>query len=242
MNGAKHRKVVIWDFDGTLVDSHPKNLNVNRRILQRLTGRSPDAFPALTSLRSYERAVARAGNWRDFYARELGLHAADIEEAGRMWPGLLQSDPTPHVPFDGVAEALEELDDMPHGILSQNDSGVIRDALETSGLAAYFSLIIGHGELEPAHQKPAGDGLLQSIEALGVSEPGHVFFVGDHVTDAMCVANARCTLHETGRAHAIHCIAARFGEFDGEAWSVDPDHVAKTPADVVRLVRTRTEG
>ena len=46
-NGAPRDTAVIWDFDGTLVDSHRKNLQVNRAIIHRLTGRRAASFTAL---------------------------------------------------------------------------------------------------------------------------------------------------------------------------------------------------
>ena len=232
---------VIWDFDGTLVDSHPRNLSVNRPIVEALTGRPADTFPALGSIRAYERAVSRAWNWRDFYSREFDLAPAAVERAGQMWPALQAEDPTPHLPFAGIPEALEQLDDVPHAILSHNDSAVISTALIKTGLSGYFRTILGHEELGPEHQKPAAGGLLRCIRELGLANSARVFFVGDHETDALCVSNARAEL--AGRESELHVysVGAFFGGMGSDLWNREPDHSAETPADVVEIVRAYAE-
>lgn len=241
-NGAPRDTAVIWDFDGTLVDSHPRNLNVNRMIVEELTGLSALSFPALSSIRAYERAVSRARNWREFYSREFDLQEPDVERAGRLWPVLQQSDPTPHAPFGGVPEALAALSDLPHAILSHNDSKVISAALNATGLAGYFSAILGHSELGPEHEKPAAAGLLRCIDVLPLNETARVFFVGDHETDALCALNARAALHEAGSALEVVSVGAFFGDVGNDGWDVAPDRVARTPAEVVEIVRDRKAG
>ena len=41
---------IVWDFDGTLVDSRHRNLSVNRSIIGELTGRSWREFEALYTI------------------------------------------------------------------------------------------------------------------------------------------------------------------------------------------------
>ena len=237
-NGAPRDTAVIWDFDGTLVDSHRKNLQVNRAIIHRLTGRRAASFTALSSIRAYEQAVARARNWREFYAREFDLRDSDVERAGELWPELQRSDQTPHPPFAGVPEALDELSDLPHGILSQNDSLVINASLEASGLSGHFTVVLGHSELGPRHQKPAAGGLLRCMDALQLEEAAQVFFIGDHVTDTMCASNARTALIEAGSSLEVVSVGAFFGGVVGEeAWEVPPDRIARAPSEIVDIVR-----
>ncbi|MGW8283601.1 MAG: HAD family hydrolase [Gemmatimonadota bacterium] len=233
---------VIWDFDGTLVDSHPRNLSVNRAILEALQGRSAHSFPALSSLRAYEEALSRAQNWRDFYAREFDLHESDIERAGQLWPDLQNCDPTPHTPFAGIPEALEALSDLPHAILSHNDSSVISAALEATGLSHYFDPVLGYAELGPENEKPAAGGLLRCIDALPISGSARVYFVGDHETDALCASNARNVLHDRGIGVQVVSIGAFFGAFGDELWKLAPDHAARSPAEVVEIVRNGGHG
>ena len=47
-------QAIIWDYDGTLVDTRLKNYQVNRAILEAVTGKSADEFEGLTSFESHE--------------------------------------------------------------------------------------------------------------------------------------------------------------------------------------------
>ena len=47
-------KAIIWDYDGTLVDSRIKNLNVTRKIIEKATGKKYSTFPALDNLQDFE--------------------------------------------------------------------------------------------------------------------------------------------------------------------------------------------
>ena len=236
-SGTEYDLAVIWDFDGTLVDSHPRNLNVNRSIVEELTGRSALSFQALSSIRDYEQAVSRAQNWREFYSREFDLQEPDVERAGQMWPDLQRSDTTPHAPFGGIPETLDALADLPQAILSHNDSKVISAALDATGLAGHFSAILGHAELGPEFEKPAAGGLLRCIDILPLTSTARVFFVGDHETDALCASNARLALLDSESDIQVFSVGAFFGDHGEELWDLTPDHAARSPAEVVEIVR-----
>jgi phosphoglycolate phosphatase-like HAD superfamily hydrolase len=233
---ADRNRIVVWDFDGTLVDSHRRNLSVNHAIVRALTGRDGAEYPALASLEAYEAAISRATNWRDFYAREFDLRDEQVDRAGELWPELQSSDPTPLLPFDGVLEALDALAHLPHAIVSQNDSVVIRAVLDAASLTDRFRLILGHGEVGPAGQKPAADGLLRCLELLDGTGPSTLYYVGDHEVDALCVRNARAALAVAGRDAEVVSIAARYGTSAVDGWSCRPDRAADSPAEVASIV------
>lgn len=233
---ADRSRIVVWDFDGTLVDSHRKNLSVNHAIVRAITGRDGSEYPALASLGAYEAAIARATDWRDFYAREFDLRDAQVDRAGELWPELQSSDPTPLLPFDGVLEALDALAHLPHAIVSQNDSAVIRAALDAARLTDRFRVILGHGEVGPEGQKPAPDGLLRCLDLLDGTGPATLYYVGDHEIDALCVRNARAALAAAGRDVEVVSIAARYGTSAVDGWRCAPDRSVDAPADVVAIV------
>jgi len=229
---------IIWDYDGTLVDSRHRHLGVNRRILERLSGRTWTEFPALASIEAYDAAVARCTNWRDFYEHEFGLREGDLAAAGRLWTEGQRTDPTPVLPFEGVPEAVEALGHLPQGIVSQNAREIIGSTLGRLGLAHRFHPVVGYAEVPLGRQKPAPDGLLQCLEEIGAEEPGTVFYVGDHPTDAMCVARAREELRERGRGLEIWSIAVLYGGESTDEWPVPPDFTARRPEDVVEIADT----
>ncbi len=76
---------VIWDFDGTLVDTRRRNYNVVRRILAEVAGRRLEGIAALRSPDVYDRVNRSYANWRDLYTREFGFSEEDADRVGRMW-------------------------------------------------------------------------------------------------------------------------------------------------------------
>ena len=227
---------IIWDYDGTLVDSRHRNLSVNRSIVELLTDRPWTEFKALASIPEYDAAVARCTNWRDFYAREFGLQVPKVETAGRLWTRYQLTDETPVTPFPGVSETLDALAHLPHGIVSQNARDIITATLDPLGLAGRFRHVIGYEEVGPGRQKPAPDGLLACIDVLTDIEPATAFYIGDHPTDTECVAQARSDLQARGRHIEVKSIAALYGGESPAGWRVQPDLLADTPAQIVDIV------
>jgi phosphoglycolate phosphatase-like HAD superfamily hydrolase len=227
---------IIWDYDGTLVDSRHRNLSVNRSIIEGLAGRSWQDFEALHSIEDYDAAVARCTNWRDFYQNEFGLSEDMLESAGRMWTRQQLTDVTPVEPFAGVPQTLEALGRLPHGIVSQNSRAIITATLGSLGLDGRFEQILGYEEVAPGRQKPAPDGLLDCIERLIPAGTATVFYVGDHPTDAMCAARARREIAARGRDVRIWSIAALYGGELPDGWPEAPDFQALTPEDIVTIV------
>ncbi len=234
--GRGRTTAVVWDFDGTLVDSRRKNLNVNRAIIEEITGLPAVSFQVLSSLEHYQAAEAAAANWRHFYSTALGLSERDIDRAGHLWSGHQLRDSTPTPLFEGVPQALASLRDVPQGIVSQNGSEVISSVLQSNGIAAHFSVVIGYQEVGFERQKPAPDGLLMCVERLMNREPGCVFYVGDHETDVLCAARAREELRSRGVLLDIRSVGVTYGGRALDTWAVKPDHVARRPMDVVRIV------
>ena len=227
---------IIWDYDGTLVDSRHRNLGVNRSIIEGLTGRPWRAFQALNSIADYDDAVARCTNWRDFYQREFGLREDMLESAGRLWTRYQLTDETPVQVFAGVPETLEALGHLPHGIVSQNSREIIAATLGPLGLGGRFEHVLGYEEVAPGRQKPAPDGLLDCLDRLTRKGPGVAFYVGDHPTDAQCVVQARREIRARGREMEVRSIAVLYGGESPAGWPDPPDHVARSPAEIVAIV------
>lgn len=234
--------VVVWDYDGTLVDSREKNLRVNRAIVGRFTGRPGEEWEALASLEAYGRAWTRHANWREIYGREFGLTEDEIDRAGRLWTELQLRDPATPPVYDGIAEVLEGLAHLPHGVVSQNARANIRSGLEKGGISRHFAAVIGYEEVEPERQKPHPDGLLRCFELLGGPNPGRLFFVGDHETDALCAERAREHLARLASDVEVVSIAAYYGIEPMVPWAVEPNHVAHHPAEILEIVRGYAEG
>jgi phosphoglycolate phosphatase-like HAD superfamily hydrolase len=233
---------VVWDFDGTLVNSHVKNLAVTRAIVERVTQRPAGAFESLSSLDSYLTALASMRNWRDLYGRVFGLSEPDVDRAGRLWVEYQLGDSTPTPLIEGIPAVLRSLRHLPHGIVSQNARAAIAAVLEGARVAEYFGAVIGFEEVDLRRQKPAPDGLLRCVEILTELRPGCVFYVGDHETDAMCAAHAREELAARKLRVEVISIGALYDGESAAAWAVRPDHTVRRPEEIVEIVARRTAG
>jgi HAD superfamily hydrolase (TIGR01549 family) len=231
-------RAVIWDYDGTLVDTREKNLNVNRQIARSITDQPWDRFPVLANQAAYDEAQRRCSNWREFYRREIGLSEDEIDRAGVMWTGLQLTDTTPAPFFDGITAALARLRGAAvQGIVSQNSRQNIVETLDGAGLLHHFVHIVGYEEVETQRQKPAPDGLLMCIERLTYSAAGTVLYVGDHETDVRCARNADRALSERQIPQHVVTVGACFDRLGSDgSWSLPPDYRASSPGDVVTIV------
>jgi len=229
---------VIWDYDGTLVDTRSKNWGITRELVRQFTGVDPDTIDGLKSLDAYTRALHRNHNWRQLYVGEFGMSEEMTTEAGRLWTEHQLASPTVGRVYDGIEATLTELSSLPHGIVSMNSRANIERSLSERGLLQHFDLVIGYEEVSAARQKPAPDGLIMCLAALTDLAPGHVAYVGDHQIDIECARNANQVLADDGHDIRVFAIGAAYGigaEFG--AWPKDPDYAIERPDDLVGLVR-----
>ncbi len=229
---------ILWDFDGTLVDTRAKNMRVNRRIIEEVTGRPATDFDVMSSQETYDQAQRISVNWREFYHLHFGLSEGETDRAGARWTPYQLADETPTPPFPGIPDALGLFDGIPQGVVSQNCSSNITGTLSGHGLVEYFRCIIGYNEVANLQQKPAPDGLLLAIDELTSFAPGSVVYVGDHETDLRTVTNANRALRDRDLPLTVVSVAALYGMHGvDESWTADADYRAKTPQDLVEIVR-----
>jgi len=230
--------IFIWDFDGTIADTRLRNYRITCRLFADATGRGIEEFPALATFETFERTQRGYANWRQLLTREFGFTAADTDRLGGLWRGYQLADTTPVPVIDGVGELILTLRGARHGVVSQNAQDHIVRTLEAAGLAPLFGAVIGYDSVGLTGQKPAPDGFLACVDALGPPAPTRIVSVGDHETDVRCARNTQAALVERGAACEVVAIAVRFVDgVEPARWEVQPDHVAHSPADVLRIVR-----
>jgi len=231
-----HEKLtaVVWDFDGTLVDTRRKNMNVARALVEHLTERSADEFPALRTLPGYERALHRHRNWREFYRVELQMKESDIDRTAQSWLDFQLEDDTAAETYDGIHEVLATFSHVPQGIVSLNLKDNILRFLEQLELAHHFDRVYGAECVQPGLQKPHPDALLRCIEGLTGGEPGFVVYIGDHETDVECAHNANVHFEQAGVDLRIVSVGALYApHIDDEHWQVEPDCKVGAPHEIV---------
>jgi HAD superfamily hydrolase (TIGR01549 family) len=169
---------VIFDWDGTLVDSLPAIFRANVDVL------SAYAVPFDEEL--YRRHYVP--DWRLMYQR-LGVPEEHLEAAGSRWRQLYASVDMPSA-FVGVHDALARLASagMVLGLVTAGDRDVVEHQLERLDLAALIPVrVCGSDEVA---NKPHPDPLLLALKGLGLEgRPEAAAYVGD-APDDMRMARA----------------------------------------------------
>lgn len=238
MSGNSSLKAIIWDYDGTLVDTWEKNLSITRKIVKRVSGIDPMTLPSLQTLESYVWMNRTMQNWRDLYTKTLGLTEEETDAAGMLWSEYQLRDTTPTPLFPGILAALSALEEIPQGIVSQNSREAIARVLGENNLLHLFRSIIGYEEVHLRQQKPEPNGLLMCIEHLTGLQNGTVLYIGDHETDMACALNANRVLEQRGLDVRVVSIGATYSSGRHHpAWTTQPDHEAKAEKDIISIVQ-----
>lgn len=230
-------KAVLWDYDGTLVDSRIKNLNVTRKIIEKATGKNYKAFPALDNLPDFEKSHQQSENWRDFYFREFGFTEEQTNYIGSWWTEYQLQDNTSVELFPGVLDLLTSLKQYKHAIVSQNSRDNILNLIKIQNLEKFITCVIGFEEVKINRQKPYPDGLLKCLQIIDSSEPGMVFYVGDHEGDAQLVYNTNKYLgNNSSKLEVISIGAFYIFPTDTSDWKYKPDYEAHTTEDILKII------
>lgn len=165
-------KLIMFDFDGTLVDSR-KLIIESHRIIFAAFG---------LPLPSEERSLALIGKSLEIVLAELAGPDAPVQGMvaayGRLLPELRASATFAEVPFDGMHALLIELADRPDvvlGIATGHVEMAIAPALERFGWRDFFRTV---QTADMAPSKPHPGMLLQALEATGAT-PEQAVFIGD---------------------------------------------------------------
>ena len=228
---------IIWDFDGTLVDTSRKNFNVAQKIIEDLTGKRAGAFPIFESLETYNSANRSYKNWRSMYKAEYGFSEEETDEAGGLWTEYQLQDDTPVEFFPGLVGVIKSLKAFPQGIVSMNSQSHIMQTLAENNVSDLFQFIVGYEEVDLRKQKPEPDGLLLCLEKLTGLASGNVFYIGDHETDVKCAANANRALREQKPDVKIITIGALYGSAESGNNSWEPDYRANRTEKITDIIK-----
>lgn len=230
-------KAIFWDFDGTLANTWERNLSVNRRIVEEVTGRPWRDIAGLSSVEAYVAAWNRVGNWQELYTRSFGLSNEQCAIAGQRWAAFQLNDSTPVRLLEGIEDTLKRLRKFPQAVVSQNERATIAQVLKENRVDHYFTAIVGFAEVPLDRQKPAPDGLLSALDIVGIEEPATALYIGDHETDIICSANTNRDLMAMGRDCRFLSVAAFYLDGNnGAEWSVAPDYRVYRPGEINQLV------
>ena len=228
-------EAVIWDYDGTLVDTRQKNLNVTREIIWEVLKKDYQEFPVLHNLENYEKAHAKCINWRDLYACEFQMDDVQTDYAGSLWTKYQLLNTSIVNFYNGLPGIIAGLGNRHRqAIVSLNSLAIISDTLAQNDVHHYFSTIVGYEEVDFSKQKPAPDGLLKCLSHLDLIEREcTIVYIGDHETDAHCVYNTNKIL---GKKKVISVAALYEKEGGTQSWKYQPDYIAFNVKDIPAII------
>lgn len=211
----RHVVAVLWDMDGTLVDSAAVVPAAFVETVRRLGG------PPVTPERVVE--LYRVGRPREMLGLMLGRTGTQDDED--LYHRVLAEAGPEVTVHDGVVEALRELAGrgLRLGVFTGNSRPAAETLLGSTGLREHFEVVVGGDEVD--HAKPAPDGVLEAAARLGLP-PTSCAYVGDSPLDVTA-----------GAVAGAYAVAAGWGHlFDAERDLEHADAVATTPSEVTRLL------
>lgn len=188
-------KLIIFDFDGTLVDSRVLILECHRAVFTEFDLPLPLPQDSLGLIgRSLELVLAQLAGPR--------APIQDMVKAyGRVLPQLRAEPAFAEKPFDGMADLLYQLSRAPEavlGIATGHTSAAVAPALDALGWRDFFRTIQA---ADMAPSKPHPGMLLQALKATG-TRPENAVFIGDTTFDMEMARAAK--LRPIGVAWGYH--------------------------------------
>jgi len=178
------KPILLFDLDGTLIDSAPDLVETLNTILMR-HGRTTLPIEAVKKLVG---DGARALLERGF--KETGAPAEDLDALFDEFIDIYVPNCAVHSrPFDGVIETLDGFADAGYrmGVCTNKPQAPSETMLRELGLMPYFETVVG-GDYFPV-RKPDPQHLLGALELM--EAPGHpAIMVGDSYNDVASARNA----------------------------------------------------
>ena len=160
-----HPQAVIFDLDGTLLDTAPDIIAACNATLEHFGYQAICYELALTQVTSGMRALLKLG------VPDPALHEADIEGPMRDYFAQYYLD---HInvltkPFDGMIELLCDLEHagIKVAVVTNKYENMAQKLLAQYDFYPQLSLILGCDSLE--HSKPHPEPILKALEHLGVA-------------------------------------------------------------------------
>ena len=185
---------ILWDMDGTLVDSIPLIVESFRHTVKEHTGLTlPDevfvagiGMPLSEQLKTFSRDAAECDSMREMYSRYYVKNALRVR------------------PFDGVEALLARLkgEGFRQGIVTSKSRAGLDRVLKQFSWEDLFDVTVGADEV--TRGKPHPEPVLLALGQLGV-KPAEAWMIGDSPHDL-----------EAGRAAGARIGAVSWGPFEHE--------------------------
>ncbi len=184
-------ELVIFDLDGTLIDSRVDICNAVNHAVAPYGGRAVSVQETVELIgegisRLMEKIIAKEGlhvdrdSLTDRFLEHYSAHLVDHT-----------------APYPGVRETLEKLGAYRKAVVSNKRQNLSAEILERLGLERYFELVVGNDTT--GIRKPSPAPLLYALSNLGVSA-GNAVIVGDSDHDI-----------QAGAAAGVKTVAVAYG-------------------------------
>jgi phosphoglycolate phosphatase len=170
---------IIWDLDGTLVDSAPDLASALNTVLDKRGFFSHSIDVVRTMIGNGVPKLVERG----FNAVGMRLEPAQLDELVAMFVKEYRACAIDQTrPYPGIVEALQKIQAMniPMGVCTNKPEDLTTQILEGLGLATYFSSVVG-GDTTST-RKPDPQPVLACLRGL-VSEPASSLMIGDSIHD-----------------------------------------------------------
>lgn len=215
-------KAVLFDLDGTLIDTAPDFIFVVNKLLQEDSKAAIDPALIRATVSDGSRALIRL-------AYELQEGDPRIDPLRQRLLDLYEQHIAEHSrPFEGVQALLDNLGaaDIPWGISTNKPEFYTRLLMAQLKLNPAPAIVLSPDQVPNA--KPAPDSLFIACEHIGC-EPAEAIYIGDHLRDIDC-----------GRRADMPTIAAAYGYIPPGQSASDwqADHIVSHAADIWPLLQT----
>ena len=181
---------IVWDLDGTLVDSAPDLATALNTVLDMRGFFNLSLDEVRTMIGNGVPKLVERG----FNAVGVRPDPAQLDELITLFVKEYGKCATDHTrPYPGIVKTLQELHGMniPMGVCTNKPEVFTRQILEGLGLSGYFSSVVG-GDSTSA-KKPDPEPLLACLRGL-VAEPALSLMIGDSVHDVRAARAAGVTI------------------------------------------------
>ena len=213
-------KGVLFDLDGTLLDSAPDFIVSLNALLQKY--HQPELDPEII------RSHVSDGSWK-LVSLGFGIEESDDECAQLREELLIEYEKNSLVygsAFAGISETLDSLQELkiPYGVVTNKPLRFAAPILQNEPAFKNCRTLICPDHINKI--KPDPEGILKGCENLGIS-PSDCIYIGDHIKDL-----------EAGISAGTKVIACYFGyslKLGDHSKSIQG---ANNPVDLIKLIKT----
>ena len=170
---------VLYDLDGTLIDTVPSILKAFQRTFSEVLGEPGDEEYILSTI---GRPLSEA-----FYPFEKSVQSELFEKCKVYSDEYLR---TMAVVFPGITEDLRQLQEkgVRQGVVTSKRKAAADFSISHFGLENIFETVVVKEDTQK--YKPFPEPIFEGMKRLGIKDPSRILYVGDSIHDVKCAHHA----------------------------------------------------